>query len=130
LAFHLPYFTARMSIERQDRTINFASKRTHRHAPSAEFEASWTVGNMLPEPDPDSLDFFLIERYCLYAAHKDELYRARIFHRPWPLHTVRLLTCRSTMIESQGLPSPEAEPLLHQQGDSLKVQIWPPVRVR
>jgi uncharacterized protein YqjF (DUF2071 family) len=130
LAFHLPYFTARMSIERQDRTINFASKRTHRHAPSAEFEASWTVGNMLPEPDPDSLDFFLIERYCLYAARKDELYRARIFHRPWPLHTVRLLTCRSTMIESQGLPSPEAEPLLHQQGDSLKVQIWPPVRVR
>ena len=35
LAFHLPYFTARMSIERQDRTINFASRRTHRHAPSA-----------------------------------------------------------------------------------------------
>jgi uncharacterized protein YqjF (DUF2071 family) len=130
LAFHLPYFTARMSIERQNRTINFASRRTHRHSASAEFETSWTVGDKLPQPEPDSLDFFLIERYCLYAARKDKLYRARIFHRPWPLHTARLLTCRSTMIESQGLPSPETEPLLHQQGDSLRVQIWPLARVR
>jgi len=130
LAFYLPYFSAHMSTERQDCTINFASKRTHRHAPSAEFEASWTVGDRLPQPKPDSLDFFLVERYCLYAARKAKLYRTRIFHRPWPLHTARLLTCRSTMIESQGLPSPEAEPLLHQQGDSLRVQIWPPARVR
>ena len=130
LAFHLPYFAARMSIERQNRTINFASKRTHRNAPCAEFEASWTVGGKLPQPDPDSLEFFLIERYCLYTARKGKLYRARIFHRSWPLHTARLRSCRSTMIESQGLPSPEAEPLLHQQGDSLRVQIWPPMRVR
>ena len=130
LAFHLPYFTAHMSTERQDRTISFASKRTHRHAASAEFEASWTDGDRLPQPESDSLDFFLIERYCLYAARNDELYRARIFHRPWPLHTARLRSCRSTMIESQGLPSPETEPLLHQQGDSLRVQIWPPARVR
>ncbi len=130
LAFHLPYFAARMSIERQNRTINFASKRTHRNAPCAEFEASWTVGDKLPQPDPDSLEFFLIERYCLYTARKGKLYRARIFHRSWPLHTARLRSCRSTMIESQGLPSPEAEPLLHQQGDSLRVQIWPPMRVR
>jgi uncharacterized protein YqjF (DUF2071 family) len=130
LAFHLPYFTARMSTERQDRTFNFASRRTHRNAASAAFEASWTVGDRLPQPDPDSLEFFLIERYCLYAASKTKLYRARIFHRPWSLHTARLLTCRSTMIESQELPSPEAEPLLHQQGDSLRVQIWPPARVR
>jgi len=130
LAFHLPYFAARMSIERQDSTIQFASRRTHRHAASAEFEASWTVGDRLAQPEPDSLDFFLIERYCLYTARGDRLYRARIFHHPWPLHAARLLSCRSTMIEAQALPSPKAEPLLHQQGDPLQVQIWPPVRVR
>jgi uncharacterized protein YqjF (DUF2071 family) len=73
---------ARMSMVREDRTINFASRRTHRHVASAEFEAPWTVGDRLPQPDPDSLDFFLIERYYLYAARKDKLYRARIFHRP------------------------------------------------
>ena len=119
-----------MSTERQDSTIHFVSRRTHRHAASAEFEASWTVGDRLAQPEPGSLDFFLIERYCLYAARGDRLYCVRIFHRPWPLHAARLLTCLSTMIEAQGLPSPEAEPLLHQQGDPLRVQIWPPERVR
>lgn len=130
LAFHLPYFAARMSFGRRDGTIHFASRRTHRRAAPAGFEASWSVGDRLAQPEPDSLDFFLIERYCLYAARGDRLYRARIFHRPWPLHAARLLSCRSTMLGAQGLPSPEEEPLLHQQGDPLRVEIWPPTRVR
>ncbi len=130
VAFHLPYFRARMSLERRDRTLYFSSSRTSRCSAPAEFEAVWTVGDGLGEARPGSLDFFLIERYCLYSASGRGIYRARISHRPWPLHTARLLSCRSTMIESQGLPSPEGEPLLHQQGEPLKVSVWPKVRVR
>src|SRR3712207_7605386 len=44
-----------------------------------EFEATWTVGDGLPESRPGSLEFFLTERYCLYAARGECLYRARIF---------------------------------------------------
>jgi hypothetical protein len=84
----------------------------------------------LGEARPGSLDFFLIERYCLYSARGDALYRARIFHRPWPLHKAHLWSLRSTMIESQGLPSPKGEPVVHQQGEPLRVGVWPPVRVR
>lgn len=129
LAFHLPYFRARMDLTRQDLTIYFTSRRTHRHAAPAGFDAAWTVGDRLPQSQPGSLEFFLTERYCLYSARADALYRARIFHRPWPLHRARLLSCRSTMIESQGLPPPGGAPLLHQQGEPLRVGIWPPVRV-
>lgn len=130
LAFYLPYFAARMNMERRDNTLHFASRRTQRHAASAGFEASWIVEDVLPIPEPGSLDFFLIERYCLYAARGTNLYRVRIFHKPWPLHAARLLSCRSTMLESQGLPSSEGEPLLHQQGYPLRVRVWPPVKVR
>lgn len=130
LAFHLPYFRARMSLERRDRTLRFASRRTGRRAAPAEFEATWTVGGALPRPEPGSLDFFLVERYCLYSARAERLYRVRIAHRPWPLRAARLHSCRSTMIEAQGLPSPEGEPLLHQQGEPLEVSVWPPRRVR
>ena len=119
-----------MSLLRRDRTIYFASRRAHRRAASAEFEAVWTVGERLPECEPGSLEFFLIERYCLYSARGGRIYRARLFHRPWPLHSARLSSYRSTMIESQGLPSPDGEPLLHQQGEPLKVSVWPKVRVR
>jgi uncharacterized protein YqjF (DUF2071 family) len=129
VAFHLPYFRARMGLERRDRTIYFSSRRASRRAP-AEFEGAWTVGGGLGGARPGSLDFFLIERYCLYSARGGRLYRARIFHRPWPLHAARLLSCRSTMVESQGLPPPKGEPLLHQQGEPLKVSVWPRVRVR
>jgi uncharacterized protein YqjF (DUF2071 family) len=130
LAFHLPYFKAHMSLERRDRTIYFASRRTGRRAVPAEFEAAWTVGEKLGEAQPGSLDFFLIERYCLYSAHGDKLYRVRILHHPWPLRSAGLLSYSSTMIESQGLPAPGDEPLLHQQGEPLRVRVWPRIRVR
>ena len=127
LAFYLPYFRANMTLERQGQTIHFTSRRVHT-AP-AEFDAAWTVGEKLPRSQPGSLEFFLTERYCLYAVRGDSLYRARIFHSPWPLHGAQLLSFRSTMIESQGLPSVEGAPLLHQQGEPLRVEIWPRVRV-
>jgi hypothetical protein len=130
VAFHLPYFRARMSLGRRGRTVYFSSRRVSRWAAPAEFEAVWTVGARLGEASPGSLDFFLVERYCLYAARAGRIYRARIFHRPWPLHSARLSSYRSTMIESQGLPSPRGEPLLHQQGEPLKVSVWPKARVR
>jgi uncharacterized protein YqjF (DUF2071 family) len=134
VAFHLPYFMARMSLERRGRTIHFASRRVRSRAASvaapAEFEAVWTVGERLPPCEPGSLEFFLTERYCLYSARKGRLYRVRILHEPWPLHAARLSSYRSTMLEAQGLTSPGGEPLLHQQGEPLKVRIWPKTRVR
>jgi len=130
LAFHLPYFGASMGLERHDRVIRFASRRTQRRAAPADFEAAWRVGDELGEARPGSLDFFLVERYCLYSAHKGRLYRARIFHRPWTLQSASLLSYSSTMLESQGLPAPGGEPLLHQQGEPLRVRVWPRTRVR
>jgi uncharacterized protein YqjF (DUF2071 family) len=130
ITFHLPYFNARMSLERRDRALRFASRRSHPHATPAEFEAAWTVGDRLPPSEPGSLEFFLTERYALYSAWGDALYRARIFHWPWPLHEAYLLSFQSTMLKSQGLPTSGEGPLLHQQGEPLKVKVWPRVRVR
>jgi uncharacterized protein YqjF (DUF2071 family) len=104
LTFHLPYFYARTTLQRQNRAIRFALRLNRPHSVPAEFEAVWTVGSRLPPSEPGSLRFFLTERYALYSALKDALYRARIFHRPWPLHEARLLAFESTMLESQGLP--------------------------
>ncbi len=123
--FHLPYFRARMQLEEHGQMIHFTSTRTHGGAPRAELDATWTIGDPLPQPDPQSLDFFLIERYCLYAAHEEQLYRARIFHHPWPLRQAELVSYSSTMLESHGLPSPREAPLLHQQAEPLHVGIWP-----
>lgn len=122
--FHLPYVNAEMSLEEKAETIDYSSRRTERDAHEAEFEATWKKGETLPYSHPGSLEFFLTERYCLYAARGQKLYRCRIFHQPWPLQKAVLSSFNSTMIEAQGLPTPEGEPLLH-YAEELSVDIWP-----
>jgi hypothetical protein len=63
------------------------------------------------------LEFFLVERYCLYTVYWRRLYRVRIFHRPWPLRRVERLSFTSTMLELQGLPTPSEDPRLHAQSE-------------
>jgi uncharacterized protein len=127
--FHLPYLNAEMSLEQEGETITYSSRRTHAGEPAAEFDAVWKIGETLPYSHPGSLEFFLTERYCLYAEHKQKLYRARIFHEPWPLKVASLSSFNSTMIESHGLPAPKDEPLLH-YAEEISVDIWPIEEIR
>jgi uncharacterized protein len=129
VAYGLPYFRARMRLQEHPSDIQFTSIRTHTGAPAARFEATWARGDPLPPAVPESLDFFLVERYCLYSVRRGHLSRARIFHRPWPLRRVERLSFTSTMLESQGLPTPAEAPVLHAQGEPLRVGIWPPERL-
>ena len=146
--YHLPYFSAEMSLNQTAREITYTSTRTGtdnyarffaedndgfsadftsnrlRDAPPAELKTSWNIGESLPESAADSLEFFLTERYCLYAYHQRELSRARIFHPPWPLHSARLGAFESTMIESLGITASAGDPLLH-YAEQINVEIWP-----
>ena len=79
---------------------------------------------MLGEAEAGSLEFFLVERYCLYSTDGTDLYRSRIFHHPWKLQSARLTALQSTMIESQGLSKPAGAPLLH-YSELQDVTVWP-----
>ncbi len=129
LAYHLPYFDAEIRLSQEGQEIHYAHRRTHRGAPSAEFDARWAIEQPLPESQPGSGTFFLTERYCLYSASRGRLFGARIWHQPWKLHEARLLSLRSTMIECHGLESPRGDPLLH-YAESIRVEVWPLRRVQ
>lgn len=124
--FNLPYFNARINLKEAGDTIVYSCDRTEE--PPAKFNATWTVGEKLGQSDPDSLDFFLTERYCLYAARGQRLNRLRIHHKPWILYEASLQSHSSTMIESHGLPTPEGEPLLH-YAEEIEVDFWSPDEV-
>ncbi len=126
--YHLPYFNAEMSLRQEGKTISYSSKRLDQRAASAKFKASWTIGEALPQSTPESLEFFLTERYCLYSFHRNQLYRSRIFHQPWSLRKATLDSYQSTMIEALGIEQPGGEPLLH-YAESIAVDIWPLKRV-
>jgi uncharacterized protein YqjF (DUF2071 family) len=126
--YHLPYYNAEMSLEQEGATINYSSKRIDKRGAPAEFRAKWNIGAPLPQSTPDSLEFFLTGRYCLYSSHRARLFRSRIFHPSWPLRKASLDSYRSTMIQALGIPEPVGEPLLH-YAESIAVGIWPLKRV-
>jgi uncharacterized protein len=119
--YHLPYFNAKIDLDEKDGAIYYDLKRMIN--PPARFSGSWKAGDKLPEAEPGTLEFFLVERYCLYSTDKKNLYRCRIHHRPWPLQQAELLSYQSTMIDSHGLPTPECHPLLY-YANALDVDIW------
>lgn len=118
----LPYYNADIEIEQKQNTIEYELDRTE--GAKASYRGSWTIGETLPYSHPGSLTFFLTERYCLYTEDEGQVYRARIYHDPWPLKEVSLKTFASTMIESHGLPTPEGDPVLH-YNEEISVEIWP-----
>lgn len=125
--FSLPYFNARIMCEADGNDVRFWSARNET---KAEFAASWTIGDELPSAEPDTLDFFLVERYCLYAADGESVYRCRINHEPWPLQeTLNLSGLRYSVVDADGLPLPNSEPKLH-CGGPVHVDVWARERVR
>ncbi len=66
------------------------------------------------QPAPGTLDYFLTERYCLYAVdHQFRAYRLDIHHPPWPLETAELDIEANTMADAAGMRLPALPPLLH-----------------
>jgi uncharacterized protein YqjF (DUF2071 family) len=123
--FRLPYFHSRIEMEEQGTKTIYSASRDESSGATAEFEATWEVGAERPAAEPGSLDFFLVERYCLYTADGEEkLYRVRIHHAPWPLRDARLRSHRSSMVEAAGLSKSSGEPLIH-HGGPVDVEVWP-----
>jgi uncharacterized protein YqjF (DUF2071 family) len=131
LTYHLPYYFARTQVGAAEDTISFRLRRSDSHAKATPaFDAQWRLGEPLPTAQPGSLDFFLAERYVLFAGSDGKLARARIHHRPWPLRHATLAHLDSTMLSAQGLPDSGDAPLVHAQGQPFDVGIWAPERVQ
>ena len=125
-AYRLPYFRARMSIERGGGGIHYRSKRSSPDGEPAELRASYRATGSLFQARPGSLEHFLVERYCLYALDEQRrIYRADIHHPPWPLHPAEASLVHNTMTAPYRVELPPQAPLLHFAGRQ-DVLIWSP----
>lgn len=81
--FHLPYEHARMKASRTaEGTVRYQSTR---RGASAGCEFAYAPGAVLAPAAPETLEFFLIERYRLYSLAKGRLFRGAVGHQPYPL---------------------------------------------
>ena len=92
--FHLPYEYAKMKSSRSKAgAIRYESKRRGGDANGVVCAFEYAPGAELPTACPASLEFFLVERYRLYAATGGCLWRGAVFHQPYPLCRVEVTAC-------------------------------------
>jgi uncharacterized protein YqjF (DUF2071 family) len=128
LSFHLPYFHARMTCKQVDGWIQYKSERVHPGAPGASFEARYRpIGNHF-EAQRGTLAYFLTERYCLYAAAGERIYRGEIHHPAWRLQSAEAEIAKNSMAEASGLALSAKPPLLH-FAERQDMVAWAPHRV-
>lgn len=127
VAFHLPYYWANMQMQSQaDGWISYFSQRRHPGVP-VEFVARYRPTGPPFRGTPGSLEAWLTERYCLYAADRHGwLYRTEIQHVPWPLQPAEAEITINTMAPQEILLS--GSPLLH-FARALDVVAWAPRRL-
>ena len=106
--FHLPYEHAAMESSRtKSGAIHYSSTRAGRSKPTV-FE--YAPGAELPAAEPLSLEFFLIERYRLYASANGRLYRGAVFHEPYPLCLAEATAWDECLLLLDGFPATGRQP--------------------
>lgn len=132
--FHLPYFRAAMRCQhRPGGEIVYTSRRTdaqtRSEAKPAEFRGRYAPAGDVFHARSGSIEYFLTERYCLYAEARGEILRCEIDHDPWPLAPAHSEIEVNTMAAALGVGLPATTPLLHFAGFQ-DVRVWRMRRIR
>ena len=129
LGYHLPYFHARISLEISDGpSISYSARRLGSGLP-AEFSGRYRPTGPAAPAAAGSLEFFLAERYLLYAWNGRALSSARVHHAPYPLQPAAAFEVRQSLTGAAGLPPfAEPPPLVHYARE-VDVRIEGPRRV-
>ena len=98
--FRLPYHEARMSV---DESIAMVRYQSVRRSGGQVCNVECRLGAELELPKPGSLDFFLLERYLLYAYRAGELYTGRVHHSAYPTKEVTWFDYHEELLEAAGI---------------------------
>ncbi len=112
--FDLPYVKADMDCEKADEGwVHYDSRRTDDRMAPGVFKGRYRGVGEVYQSQPGTLEAWLTERYCLYAADEDgRVGRGEIQHVPWPLRLAEAEIETNTVADAHGFAF-EGEPLLH-----------------
>jgi uncharacterized protein YqjF (DUF2071 family) len=128
-SFCLPYFYARMKAKSGAGGTIYSSQRKDWRGGNERLQMSYRESGAVFEPQPGSLEYFLTERYCLYASRPDgQLLRGEIHHAPWRLQEAQASFTVNTMTESLGVKV-EGPAILH-YAKLQEMIAWAPYIVR
>jgi uncharacterized protein len=97
----LPYFHARMTLERDADTIAYSTVR--RDKAGTKHRVRYRPGRMLGASAPGTLPYFLLERYLLFSLKGDAVYEGQVVHVPYPAQEVEVLELSDELVPAAGL---------------------------
>ncbi len=142
--WHLPYWLARMELLRDGNRRTYRSQRvktaTAKTAitrgetapegfattppPPAYCQIIAELGDKLASPEPGSLEFFLVERYLLFANSPGGLRRGQVHHVPYPVRQARLVSIEQSLSAAAGFGTlGEPDHVLFSPG--VRVEVFP-----
>lgn len=130
--FHLPYQHAEMSahVIAETGEIEYRARRaeTNQECRFVYHPMSDAEGE---KSAPDTLDFFLVERYRLFAwdAGRGRLYSGRVHHTPYRIGPATGATWSDTMLSLAGFDRGERPPDHVCTARAVDVEVWPLERV-
>ena len=119
----LPYFYARMSQSLNHGHIHYSSQRLSSDSP--ELEVHYRVGPAMATADPNSLEFFLLERYLLFTERHGKILRGQVHHKPYPICQAEVLELTQTLTDHINIPIVDPKLYCVHYSPGVDVEIFP-----
>jgi len=126
LLYHLPYRYAKIEAQK-DETTNRVDFAVAVNGVAANM--SYRLRGTIQSAPPNSLEFFLIERYALFAANEGRLFTARVHHSPYPLCEAIVDEFDDRLFLDHGFVSPRRSPDHIIASTGVDVEVFAPQEV-
>lgn len=120
--FQLPYYNAKMQSTETD-WVDYKAQRIGKQE-AATYRYRGTGEATLAEPG--TLNFFLLERYLLFACKpgSGKIMRGQVHHQPYRLHKAEVEEWSAAPVAWNGMPSPAGYPDHLCHADDVNVEIY------
>jgi uncharacterized protein YqjF (DUF2071 family) len=124
--FRLNYRLARMRVDEKSGSVNYQSELRKGGGWDAPQKYAWNRSGLTFQAAPGSLDFFLVERYRLFAYHteKQKILTGRVHHEPYPLQRVNLREASTRLFALNNLDEPASDPGSVLASPGVRVEIF------
>jgi uncharacterized protein len=130
--YRLPYHHARMRMAWRGSEVRplfaFSSRRRWPGPTPAACDLAYAPDGPVREVTPGTLEYFLLERYVLYAGSARRLLKARVHHGPYPVQDAVVARFDESLLSAAGIARPDEPPLAH-YARGVRVRVYPPRRV-
>ena len=111
LFFKLPYFYAKMAAKKETNGAVAYTTWRRNSTPALSSRFHYRGQGLRRQAEPGSLEFFLVERYILFAVPgRDQLATGQVYHPPYPLSEAEVIQWDSHLLTLAGFASPGQAP--------------------